>query len=100
MAGPDNLVTESEGQNGNGNGMENESDDLEKSVARVNSNNLEVSHSHGFEEEKAQPGFFRKLASMGVELRGIRPVALEDRKDRHPINIFSFWWAVSLSVLP
>ncbi|EXJ86686.1 hypothetical protein A1O3_03639 [Capronia epimyces CBS 606.96] len=44
--------------------------------------------------------FFQRLASHGVETRGIHPVALKDRNDRRPINIFSFWWTASLSLLP
>ncbi len=92
----DNLMTDSKSQH------ENESDDLEKNGARVNSKD-EVPPSLqplALGEGKTQPSWFKKLASLGVEIRGIRPVALEDRNDKHPVNIFSFWWSASLSVLP
>lgn len=42
---------------------------------------------------------WRKLASYGVELRGVQPVALEERTDKHPINLLSFWCTVGLTML-
>jgi hypothetical protein len=70
---------------------QNESD-LEKSAAQVTQ-----SRSN---EDQTQPSNFKRLTSYGVEVRGIMPVALEDRTDTRPINIFSFWWIASLGLLP
>ena len=77
-------------------------DDLEKNVppaAKPNASDFAVAQGHAYEGGK-QPGFFKKLIGMGVEVRGIAPVALEDRVDRRPVNIFSFWWTASLGLLP
>jgi hypothetical protein len=44
------------------------------------------------------PGW-RRLASFGVELRGVQPVTLDERNDKHPINLLSFWCTVGLTLL-
>ncbi|KAH8881458.1 purine-cytosine permease FCY21 [Thozetella sp. PMI_491] len=49
--------------------------------------------------ETTKLSWWKRLASYGVETRGVEPVALEDRTDRRPFNIFSFWWTASLTLL-
>ena len=64
--------------------------DLEKTDVEINQTQyIEVD----------QPSRWRKLASYGVELRGVQPVAIEERNDKRPINIFSFWFTASLTLL-
>lgn len=40
------------------------------------------------------------MRSRAFEFRGIQPVELEDRTDKRYVNIFTFWVAMTLSVLP
>jgi hypothetical protein len=77
------LTLESASQNGR---------DLKKSAAEV-----VQSRSN---EGQTQPSIFKRLTSYGVEVCGIMLVALGDRTDTRPINIFSFWWTASLGLLP
>jgi hypothetical protein len=67
-------------------------EDLEKVVAKVetaSNQNIELNITP----------WWRRLASFGVEMRGVEPVALKDRDDKRPFNIFSFWWTASLTML-
>jgi hypothetical protein len=82
MAANGSMTVDSISQNGR--------DDLEKSAAHVTQTQIS--------EQNIQPFLFKRLASYGVEIRGILPVALEDRTDTRPINIFSFWWTASMSL--
>jgi hypothetical protein len=41
-----------------------------------------------------------KIASWGVELRGIAPVPLEERTDKRYINVFFVWFTMSTNLLP
>ncbi len=41
-----------------------------------------------------------RLATWGVELRGIRPIPVEERTDTKLISIFSFWFSMSCNLLP
>jgi hypothetical protein len=43
--------------------------------------------------------WWKRVGSYGVELRGVEPVAVEDRTDKRPINILSFWWTSALTLL-
>lgn len=54
------------------------------------------------EEDAAVRRFpwLRKLATYGVELRGIVPVPLEKRTDTRVVNIFSLWFTASCCLLP
>lgn len=45
-------------------------------------------------------GILSRLAAWGVEVRGLDPVPIEKRTDTKALNIFSFWWTVSLGILP
>lgn len=40
-----------------------------------------------------------QIARLGVELRGVQPVTLEERHDKHPINLLSFWSTVGITLL-
>lgn len=44
--------------------------------------------------------FWHRLASWGVELRGITPVALDERTDHRAINLFFLWFTISCNLLP
>ncbi|PGH03888.1 hypothetical protein AJ79_07246 [Helicocarpus griseus UAMH5409] len=48
----------------------------------------------------AQSTWWHRLASWGVELRGITPVAVDERTDRRAVNLFFLWFTVSCNVLP
>ncbi|KAI0000618.1 purine-cytosine permease [Russula compacta] len=41
----------------------------------------------------------RKLLTWGVEARGIRPIAAEDRKETHFIKIFFVWLSANMGIL-
>jgi hypothetical protein len=43
---------------------------------------------------------FRRLASWQVELRGIYPVALEERTDTNVLSLFFLWFTASCNLLP
>ncbi|EEH42162.2 uncharacterized protein PADG_06982 [Paracoccidioides brasiliensis Pb18] len=45
-------------------------------------------------------GWWHRLASWGVELRGITPVAVAEQTDMSAINLFFLWFTVSCNVLP
>jgi hypothetical protein len=68
------------------------SEDLEKKMVIV-----ETAPAEQGEVEKLP--WWHRLASFGVETRGVEPVALKDRTDTRPFNIFSFWWTASLTML-
>ncbi|KAH8601416.1 purine-cytosine permease FCY22 [Bisporella sp. PMI_857] len=74
----------------------NENFDVEKSLPTPRGDGASISSA----EEHKESSYLRRLASYGVELRGIAPVALKDRTDTRAINVFSFWWTVSLGLLP
>ena len=40
------------------------------------------------------------LASWGVELRGVLPVALDERTDTNVLSLFFLWFTVSCNLLP
>lgn len=44
--------------------------------------------------------FWSRLASWGVELRGIVPVDLKDRTDRNVFSLFVLWFTISCNLLP
>ncbi|KAM5429702.1 hypothetical protein McanCB56680_004093 [Microsporum canis] len=44
--------------------------------------------------------FWSRLASWGVELRGIVPVELKDRTDRNVLSLFVLWFTISCNLLP
>ncbi|KAK2752204.1 hypothetical protein FQN55_008094 [Onygenales sp. PD_40] len=48
----------------------------------------------------AQSAWWHRLASWGVELRGITPVAVDERTDKRVVNLFFLWFTVSCNVLP
>jgi hypothetical protein len=41
-----------------------------------------------------------KLMSWGVEVRGVKPVPLEERVDKRFINVFFVWFTMSTNLLP
>ena len=78
-------------------GSPNNTADLEKSLpARVTPS----SETSAGSVEETHTSVLRRLAGFGVELRGILPVTLEERTDTKALNVFSFWWTVSLGLLP
>lgn len=44
--------------------------------------------------------WLRKLITLGVEIRGIVPVPLEERTDKRGIDLFSLWFTSNCSLLP
>ncbi|KAI1318466.1 permease for cytosine/purines, uracil, thiamine, allantoin-domain-containing protein [Xylariaceae sp. FL0255] len=46
------------------------------------------------------PSWLVKLSSWGVELRGISPVPLEERVDKHFINVLFVWTAANVNPFP
>ncbi|KAF3480523.1 arginine-tRNA-protein transferase [Arthroderma uncinatum] len=44
--------------------------------------------------------FWSRLASWGVELRGIVPVGLEERTDKNVMSLFFLWFTISCNLLP
>lgn len=52
------------------------------------------------EGETIHSGWWDKIKRYGVETRGIQPVPVELRTDPRAVNIFSFWWTLSLNLLP
>ncbi|KAK2746835.1 hypothetical protein FQN57_002877 [Myotisia sp. PD_48] len=44
--------------------------------------------------------FWSRLASWGVELRGIVPVGLDERTDTRLVNLFFLWFSISFNLLP
>ena len=40
------------------------------------------------------------LASWGVELRGVLPVALDERTDTNVLSLFFLWFSISCNLLP
>ncbi|EER29121.1 hypothetical protein D8B26_000395 [Coccidioides posadasii str. Silveira] len=57
-------------------------------------------------EEKDPPllrfcqSFWHRLATWGVELRGIVPIGVDERTDKRVVNVFLLWFTVSCNVLP
>ena len=76
-------------------GRRNGNDDVEKRAA---DSAVESTTEESQCIEVSQP-WWKRLASYGVETRGVQPVPLEDRNDTRPFNIFSFWWTASLTPL-
>ncbi|KAF7318933.1 NCS cytosine-purine permease [Mycena chlorophos] len=52
------------------------------------------------EETIAPASFQRRLLRWGVEARGIRPVAVEERTDLQLTKIFFIWFSASFNLLP
>ena len=42
---------------------------------------------------------WHRVSKLGVELRGVQPVSLDERHDKHPINLLSFWSTVGVTLL-
>jgi hypothetical protein len=42
---------------------------------------------------------WHRISKLGVELRGVQPVSLDERHDKHPINMLSFWSTVGITLL-
>ncbi|VUC31486.1 unnamed protein product [Clonostachys rosea] len=45
-------------------------------------------------------GWLGKVASWGIEIRGVTPVPLEERTDKRFINVFFVWFTMSTNLLP
>ncbi len=43
--------------------------------------------------------WWKRLATLGVETRGVQPVPAHERTDRSGLNVFTFWWTASLTPL-
>lgn len=65
---------------------------------------LEHGASHVLKEalivERFDHSFWRKVANLGVELRGLEPVPAELRTDRRYVNILTLFTTTSIGLLP
>jgi len=51
-------------------------------------------------ERSRMSPWLSKLMSWGVEVRGVKPVPLEERVDKRFINVFFVWFSMSTNLLP
>jgi hypothetical protein len=58
---------------------------------------LSVAESQSYGKAKT---WLNKISSWGIELRGVTPVPLEERKDTRFINVFFVWFTLSTTLLP
>ncbi|QDS73262.1 hypothetical protein FKW77_004668 [Venturia effusa] len=49
--------------------------------------------------EVAKLPLWKRIASTGIEMRGVEPVPVEERNDKRGLNIFTMWWSISLTLL-
>lgn len=49
--------------------------------------------------EVTQLSLWRKVTLLGMEMRGVEPVPIEERLDKIGVNIFTMWWSISLTLL-
>lgn len=49
--------------------------------------------------EVVQLSLWKRIASSGMEMRGVEPVPIEERNDKRGLNIFTMWWSISLTLL-
>ncbi|KAE9963673.1 hypothetical protein BLS_009073, partial [Venturia inaequalis] len=49
--------------------------------------------------EVAPLSLWKRITLSGMELRGVEPVPIEERNDKHGLNIFTMWWSISLTLL-
>jgi hypothetical protein len=67
---------------------------LEKATPSIHTDSIEEGQTSRYAP------WLRKLATLGVELRGIVPVPLEERTDQKGTNLLSLWFTANLSLLP
>lgn len=61
---------------------------------------LDVGVAESQDYSPSPRGWMAKIASWGVELRGVTPVPIEERKDLRFINVFFVWFTMSTNLLP
>ncbi|KAJ5902169.1 hypothetical protein N7495_002697 [Penicillium taxi] len=52
------------------------------------------------QRDRSPRAWLNKIASWGIELRGIAPVPIEERTDKRFINVFFVWFTMSTNLLP
>ncbi|KAJ5314728.1 uncharacterized protein N7443_001612 [Penicillium atrosanguineum] len=52
------------------------------------------------QHDRSPRAWLFKIASLGVEMRGIAPVPLQERSDKRYINVFFVWLTMSTNLLP
>ncbi|KAI1906823.1 hypothetical protein LOZ65_006827 [Ophidiomyces ophidiicola] len=77
--------------------------DVEKDGEQQSTKDTTAIHT----QEKKGPGVvrfsqsvWRRLAAWGVEVRGVEPIAVEDRTDKRVGNVFLLWFTMSCNLLP
>lgn len=58
---------------------------------------VDVAESQTYSRPKR---WLSKISAMGVEVRGITPIPLEERTDKRFINVFFVWFTMSTNLLP
>ncbi|KAL2828679.1 permease for cytosine/purines, uracil, thiamine, allantoin-domain-containing protein [Aspergillus cavernicola] len=70
---------------------------LEKPPSTVLVTDIATAESQDVRSPRA---WLSKIASWGIEVRGIAPVPVEERTDRRYINVFFVWFTMSTNLLP
>lgn len=63
----------------------------------VEKNYIDATHVPVTKSERQSA--WHRVSKLGVELRGVQPVSLDERHDKHPINMLSFWSTVGITLL-
>jgi len=58
-----------------------------------------VEHTQPTSVAPEKKSAWHRVSKLGVELRGVQPVSLDERHDNHPINLLSFWSTVGVTLL-
>lgn len=73
----------------------------EKSSQSPSTTDVDVDVSFAESQTYSTPKkWLTKISALGVEVRGITPVPVEERTDRRFINVFFVWFTMSMNLLP
>ncbi|KAI1814550.1 permease for cytosine/purines, uracil, thiamine, allantoin-domain-containing protein [Poronia punctata] len=75
------------------------SDGAKSRPSTIAATDIDLAESQMQSSSKMAP-YLAKLTSWGVEIRGVKPVPLEERVDKRFINVFFVWFTMSTNVLP
>ncbi|EXJ93804.1 NCS1 family nucleobase:cation symporter-1 [Capronia coronata CBS 617.96] len=75
---------------------------MEKDMEKATSSPVvqDIAEGQAEPNQSLKHPILQKLASWGVELHGVTPVAVEERTNTRYINIFFVWFTMSINLLP